>query len=203
MGRRPDLDCGRECPGSQVLESPFPDPISQFWKNGTGTTMATAGAPIGAGARCWGVASSFLGCSVLAAHPADRPAGQRAARAAAAQSPQGEVVVEAPSTPHRVVEVTAVFLGVEAGAVGVAVEVGGIKVIKVSQKRCRAMDGAVEGRVGDIGGGGEVKTTTMDPHHYHLPPVSASAPVGTPCPPNPCAGSCSVMSRARAVTMKR
>jgi len=203
LGRRPDLDCGRECPGSQVLESPFPDLISQFWKNGTGMTMATAGAPIGAGARWWGVASSFLGCSVLAARPADRPAGQRAARAAAAQSLQGEVVAEAPSTPHRVVEVTAVFLGVEAGAVGVAVEVEGIKVIKASQKRCQAVVGAVEGRAGDIGGGGEVKTTTMHPRPCHLPPVSASAPAGTPCPQNPCAGSCSVMSRARAVTMKR
>ena len=37
----------------------------------------------------------------VAARPADLPAGQRAARAAAAQSPQGEVVAEAPSTPHR------------------------------------------------------------------------------------------------------
>ena len=37
----------------------------------------------------------------VAARPADRPAGQRAARAAVAQSLQGEVVAEAPSTPHR------------------------------------------------------------------------------------------------------
>ena len=41
----------------------------------------------------------------------------------------------------------------------------------------------------------------------HLLPVSASAPVGTQFLPsrlaNPCAESCSVMSRARAVTMRR
>ena len=108
MGRRPDLDCGWECPGSQVtfinlgfevlqrnllsrswsLHSPTPsvsfgrmgqvkqphlspgsgtpDPPWMFILCCAGTTMATAGAPIGAGARCWGVASSFLGCSVLA-----------------------------------------------------------------------------------------------------------------------------------------
>jgi len=185
------------------LESPFRDPISQFWKSGTGMTMATAGAHIGAGARWWGVVWSFPGCSALVAHPAGPPVGQRAAREAAAQSPQGEVVAEVPSTPHRVVEATVVFPEVEAGAVGVAAEVGGIKVIKTSQKHCQAMVGAAEGRVGDIGGGGEVKITTTDPPHYHLPPVSASAPVGTPSLPSPCAGSCSVMSRARAVTMKR
>ena len=77
--------------------------------------MATAGAPIGAGARWWGVVSSFLECSALAggeksgtefdqsvaAHPAGRPVGQQAARKAAAQSPQGEVVAEVPSTPRR------------------------------------------------------------------------------------------------------
>lgn len=182
------------------MESPFLDHISQFWKSGTGTTMATAEAPIGAGARWWGVVSSFQGCSALAARPADRPAGRRAVRAAAAQSPRGEVVAEAPSTPHRVVEATVVSLGVEAGGVGVVAEV---EEIKVSQKRCRAVVGAVEGRVGDIGGGEELKFPTTDPRHCHLPPASASAPVGTPCPPNPCAGSCSVTSRARAVTMKR
>jgi len=165
--------------------------------------MATAGAPIGAGARWWGVVSSFLECSALAAHPAGRPVGQQAARKAVAQSPQGEVVAEVPSTPRRVVEATVVFPGVEEGVVGVAAEVVGTKVIKTSQKRCQAVVGAVEGRVGDIGGGGEVKVTTMDPPHYHLPPVSASAPAGTPSLPSPCAGSCSVMSRARAVTMKR
>ena len=80
-----------------------------------GMTMATAGAPIGAGARWWGVVSSFLGCSALAggeksgtefdqsvaAHPVGRPVGQRAAREAVAQSPQGEVVAEVPSTPRR------------------------------------------------------------------------------------------------------
>jgi len=184
------------------LESPFLDPISQFWKSGTGTTMATAEAPTGAGARWWGVeVSSFQGCSALAALPADRPGGRRAARAAAAQSPQGEVVAEVPSTPHRVVEATVVFPEVEAGrVVGVAGEVEGIK---VSQKRCQAVVGAVEGRVGDIGGGGELRIPITDPRHCHLPPASASAPAGTPCPQNPCAGSCSVTSRARAVTMKR
>lgn len=183
------------------MESPFLDPISQFWKSGTGTTMATAEAPIGAGVRWWGVASSFQGCSALAAHPADRLGGRRGARAVAAQSPRGEVVAEVPSTPHRVVEATVVFPGVETGVVGVAVEVE--EGIKRSQKRCQAVVGAVEGRVGDIEGGGELKIPITDPRHCHLPHASASAPAGTPCPPNPCAGSCSVMSRARAVTMKR
>ena len=77
------------------------------------------------------------------------------------------------------------------------------KVFFPSQNRCQAVAGAVEGRVGDIGGGGELRIPITDPRHCHLPPASASAPAGTPCPQNPCAGSCSVTSRARAVTMKR
>lgn len=181
------------------MESPFLDRISQFWKSGTGMTMATAEVPIGGEVRWWGVAWSFQGCSAPAAHPADLPAGRRAARAAAAQSPRGEVVAEVPSTPHRVVEATVVFLGVETGEAGVAVEVEGIKVI--SQNHFQAVVEAVEGRVGDTGVGEELKT---DPHHCHLRPANVSARVGTPSPlASPCAGSCSVMSRARAVTMKR
>ena len=62
----------------------------------------------------------------------------------------------------------------------------------------------------------EVATTEVDEEENgsskdhlvsHLLPVSASAPVGTRFLPsrlaNPCAESCSVMSPARAVTMRR
>ena len=62
----------------------------------------------------------------------------------------------------------------------------------------------------------EVDTTVVDEEEIgstkdhlvsHLLPVSASAPVGTQFLPsrlaNPCAESCSVMSPARAVTMRR
>lgn len=184
------------------MESLFRDPISHFWKSGTGTTIATTGAPTDAEARWLGDASSFQGCSAHAALPADRPGGRQEARAAAARSPREEVVAGVPSTPHRVVEVTAVFLGLEVVVVIAAVKVGGNKVIKASQKHCQAMVEVVEGKeVGIVKG--EVSNTTTDLHPSLLLPVSASAPAGTLCHRNPCAGSCSVMSRARAVTMKR
>ena len=51
--------------------------------------------------RRWARCESQCDQPALPALPADRPGGRRAARAAAAQSPQGEVVAEVPSTPHR------------------------------------------------------------------------------------------------------
>ena len=55
--------------------------------------------------------------------------------------------------------------------------------------------------------GEEENGSSKDHLVSHLLPVSASAPVGTQFLPsrlaNPCAESCSVMSRARAVTMRR
>ena len=66
-------------------------------RGGGGSCRASKGAQPSQVEKC----ESQFDQTILPARPADRPAGRRAVRAAAAQSPRGEVVAEAPSTPHR------------------------------------------------------------------------------------------------------